>query len=206
MVRGREMKRILVLGMYEDAMYHPLTGVDEYLKRILPEYEFVITDDVWELCNVSTYAGFISYWDDWNNKIPDGAADALFDYVQQGGKVLALHNGISLQLQEKLKVMLGGKFLTHPAQEEITFVLEECELTEGCGDFSLMEEPYQFELVEDDKNIFMTYLYRGEEYPAGWRKNFGAGEVIFLTPGHTAEKFQNPSYTRLIQNCVRYLF
>lgn len=200
------MKRILVLGMYGDAMYHPLTGVDEYLKRILPEYEFVITDDVWELCNVSTYDGFISYWDDWNNKIPDSAADALETYVQQGGKMLALHNGISLQLQEKLKVMMGGKFLTHPAQEEITFVLKECELTEGCGDFTLMEEPYQFALEEDDKNIFMTYLYRGEEYPAGWQKSYGAGEVIFLTPGHTAEKFEDASYIRLIQNCAAHLF
>lgn len=200
------MKRILVLGMYENAMYHPMTGVDEYLKKCLPQLEFVFTDDVWELCNVESYDGFISYWDDWNNRIPDAASEALHDYVQQGGKMLALHNGISLQLQEKLKVMMGGKFLTHPAQEEITFVLKEGELTEGCADFTLMEEPYQFELVEDDKDIFMTYRYRGEIYPAGWQKTFGKGEIIFLTPGHTPEKFADEAYTRLIQNCIRHLF
>ncbi|MBQ8823022.1 MAG: ThuA domain-containing protein [Lachnospiraceae bacterium] len=200
------MKRILVLGMYEDAMYHPMAGVDDFLKKYLPQFEFVFTDDVWELCNVSGYDGFISYWDDWNNKIPDAASEALQDYVLQGGKMLVLHNGISLQLQEKLKVMMGGKFLTHPAQEEIVFKLKPCALTEGCADFTLMEEPYQFALEEDDKNIFMTYSYRGEIYPAGWQKTFGKGEIIFLTPGHTPEKFEDATYTQLIQNCAHYLF
>lgn len=86
------------------------------------------------------------------------------------------------------------------------FQVSEHPLTKGCGDFTLMEEPYQFEMEEDEKEIFLTYLYRGEEYPAGWRKSFGEGEIIYLTPGHTPEKFENEEYTKLIQNCARYLF
>jgi len=200
------MKKILVFGQYEEAMYHPLTGVDVYLERILPDMELTFTNDILKVCDVKQYDGVISYWDDWKNPIPQEVSDALYQYVKEGGPLLVLHNGISIQLQEPLKEMVGGYFLTHPQQEEIKFVLKAHELTNGCQDFSLVEEPYQFELEEDDKELFMTYLYRGKEYPAGWKKTFCKGEVIYLTPGHTPEKFEDKQYTKLIQNCVKYLF
>lgn len=200
------MKKILVFGMYEKAMYHPLTGVDQYLKCIMPNMEFTFTEHIMDLCKIESYDGVISYWDDWNNPIPEEAAKALYQYVERGGSLLVLHNGISVQLQESLKEMVGGCFLTHPEQEEITFVIKDNELTKGCSNFALVEEPYQFELEQDGKDIFLTYVYRGQEYPAGWQKRFGNGEVIFLTPGHTPEKFENQEYTRLIQNCMQYLF
>ncbi len=199
------MKRILVLGMYESAMYHPLKGVDRYLESIMPDVELIFTEHILDLCDVWQYDGVISYWDDWDKPISENASDALYQYVEQGGVLLVLHNGISIQLKEPLKRMVGGCFMTHPQQEEITFVLKENELTKGCKNFSIIEEPYQFVLEEDEKEIFMTYLYRGNEYPAGWKKEFGKGKVIYLTPGHTVEKFQNEAYTKLIQNCMRYL-
>lgn len=200
------MKRILVFGMYESAMYHPLTGVDAYINSIMPDMEFTFTEQILDLCDVDEYDGVISYWDDWEEPIPGQASEALYQYVEQGGSLLLLHNGISIQLQEPLKKMMGGSFITHPQQEEITFVLKENEFTKGCSNFTLVEEPYQFALEEDEKDIFMTYIYRGEEYPGGWKKEFGKGEVIYLTPGHTPEKFENEAYTKLIQNCMRYLF
>lgn len=200
------MKKILVFGQYKDAMYHPLTGVDTYLKRIIPEAELVCTENIMDVCGVSQYDGVISYWDDWKNPVPKEVSEALYQYVEKGGSILILHNGISIQLQEPLKKMAGGCFTTHPKQEEITFVVKNHELTQGCQDFSLVEEPYQFELDDDGKELFMTYMYREKEYPAGWRKTFGKGEVIYLTPGHTPEKFEDKEYTKLIQNCVHYLF
>lgn len=202
----KRMKRILVLGMYESAMYHPLRGVDVYLEGIAPDMELVFTERVLDLCHAEQYDGVISYWDDWKEPIPGKASDALYQYVEQGGALFVLHNGISIQLQEPLKRMIGGYFITHPQQEELTFVLKENEITKGCQDFSLVEEPYRFALEEDEKDIFMTYQYRGEEYPAGWKKGFCKGEVIYLMPGHTPDKFYGAGYTKLIQNCMRYLF
>lgn len=200
------MKKILVFGQYEEAMYHPLTGVDVYLEKILPDMELVFTNDILKVCDVKQYDGVISYWDDWKNPVPQKVSDALYQYVEEGGPLLVLHNGISIQLQEPLKKMVGGFFITHPQQEEIKFVLKEHELTKGCQSFSLVEEPYQFELEDDEKEMLMTYWYRGKEYPAGWKKAFGKGKVIYLTPGHTPEKFEDKEYTKLIQNCVKYLF
>ena len=99
----------------------------------------------------------------------------------------------------------GGRFNTHPQQEVITFLMKEHELTKNCREFELMEEPYQFELEDDRKEVFLMYIYRGKEYPAGWRKTFGEGKVVYLMPGHTADKFTCEEYIRLIRNGMDWL-
>lgn len=199
------MKKILVLGMYEKAMYHPLTGVDQYLESILPDVQFTFTEQITDLCRSEEYDGVISYWDDWKHPIPGEVSLALQQYVKNGGNLLVLHNGISVQLQEPLAKMIGARFLTHPAQEEIAFYLKEHVLTKGCRNFQLVEEPYQFHMENDSKDVFMHYVYQGKEYPAAWQKRYGKGEIIYLMPGHTPEKFQNQEYTKLVRNCINYL-
>lgn len=199
------MKKIFVFGMYEKAMYHPLTGVAQYLESILPDVQFTFTEQIMDLCRLEEYDGVISYWDDWNQPIPEEASLALQQYVKNGGSLLVLHNGISVQLQEPLAKMIGARFLTHPAQEEITFCLKDTVFTKGCSKFQLVEEPYQFDMEDDDKDVFMHYVYHGKAYPAAWHKTYGKGEVIYLMPGHTPEKFRNAEYTKLVQNCILYL-
>lgn len=199
------MKKIFVFGMYEKAMYHPLTGVAQYLESILPDVQFTFTEQIMDLCRLEEYDGVISYWDDWNQPIPEEASLALQQYVKNGGSLLVLHNGISVQLQEPLAKMIGARFLTHPAQEEITFCLKDTVFTKGCSNFQLVEEPYQFDMEDDDRDVFMHYVYHGKAYPAAWHKTYGKGEVIYLMPGHTPEKFRNAEYTKLVQNCILYL-
>ena len=199
------MKKVLVIGMYDNAMYHPLTGVEEALEGMFPELELVITDQITALCDTAQYDAVLSYWDDWEKPIPDREAESLCQYVAGGGSLLVLHNGISLQLQDSLAKLIGGKFLTHPAQEVIPFLPQKHLLTVGCEAFSLMEEPYQFTLEDDQKEIFLTYTYHGEAYPAGWCKSFQAGRVVYLAPGHTTEKVSCKAYVRLIRNCMAWL-
>lgn len=199
------MKKILLFGIYENAMYHPLTGVDKYLENIFKDKTLTVTDDIEKLCEANQYDAIISYWDDWDEPIPENTANALYRYVENGGSLLALHNGISVQLQDCLAKLIGGKFITHPEQEIITFLVKKNEITHGCKDFTIMEEPYQFELEDDGKEIILTYLYHGKEYPAGWRKYFGKGKVVYLAPGHTINAFHNLEYTLLIQNSLEWL-
>lgn len=199
------MKKILVIGMYEKAMYHPLTGVDRYLTSIQPDVQFTFSEQICDLCKAEEYDAVISYWDDWDEPISEDSSLALQQYVKNGGNLLVLHNGISVQLQECLEKMIGARFITHPAQEEITFVIKDREFTKGCKEFVLVEEPYLFDMEDDDKDVFMHYVYREKEYPAAWQKEYGNGKIIYLMPGHTPEKFRNQEYTKLIQNCINYL-
>lgn len=199
-------EKILVIGNYKDAMYHPLGGVDERLKEIFPEKELVCTDDTDYLLDLEKgdYAGVISYLDIWDGALTEEQAHVLRSFVEEGGALLILHNGISLQSREELKVMMGGKFLSHPPMEEITFQTKAHEITIGCADFSMAEEPYQFEMVDDDKEVILVYLYRGEEYVAGWSKQVKNGRLVFLTPGHTPEIFDNAEYRTLIQKSMKW--
>lgn len=199
------MKKILVLGMYENAMYHPMNQIDGYLKELMPQMEVEATDDIQKLTRPEAYEAVVSYWDDWEHPIPADCAEALEQYVKEGGKLLLLHNGISLQLSEQLEQMIGGRFLTHPEQELLTFIPQGGGWTEGCERFELVEEPYRFELRKDNKKIVLSYLHKGEEYPGGWGKAYGRGYLIYLAPGHTPEKFYHPGYTKLLQAAVKEL-
>lgn len=195
---------ILVLGNYKDAMYHPFDGVDERLQNMFPDKKLLCTDDTRQLLTLKeqNIVGVISYLDIWDSALTNEEAAALQCFVEQGGALLLLHNGISIQNQDNLRVMMGAKFLTHPPMEEITFIPKPHAITEGCTVFSLPEEPYQFELVADNKEIFLEYSYRGERYVAGWSRQVGNGRLVFLTPGHTADIFDCPEYIQLIQNSL----
>ena len=198
--------KILVIGNYTDAMYHPFGGVDEHLKGMLEDKELICTDNTEELLKLTggEYKGVISYLDIWDGALTDKESEALHSFVEEGGALLILHNGISIQSQESLRIMMGAKFLTHPPMEEITFVPKSHVITEGCKEFTLPEEPYQFEMVEDDKEVCLSYIYRDKEYVAGWSKYVGEGRLVFLTPGHTAEIFACPEYVTLIQRSMKW--
>lgn len=199
-------KKILAIGNYTDAMYHGFTGVDERLKLILSDYELVCTDDTAMLLslNENNFSGVISYLDIWNSKLSDDESAALEKFVTAGGGALLLHNGISIQSQPALLQLAGGKFLGHPQHEVICFTPKAHTITTGCDRFSLDEEPYQLELVSDDKEIILTYWYKNKEYPAGWCKTAGAGRLVYLCPGHTPEIFDCPQYQKLIRQSMAW--
>lgn len=199
-------RKILVLGNYHDAIYHPFDGVDERLKEILQNQKLVCSDDTYKLLELKEgfYAGVISYLDIWQSTLTDEETAALCHFVEQGGFLLILHNGISIQGKASAMELMGGKFLTHPAMEHIRFDTKPHPITEGCAAFELPEEPYQFEMVQDEKQVFLEYIYHDKKYPAGWSKEVKKGKVVFLMPGHTPEIFDTPEYRSLIQKSVEW--
>lgn len=200
--------QILVLGNYQNtAMYHPLDGVEEQLKEIFDGVaKLICTDDTRKLLTLTAehFDGVISYLDIWDSVLAEEEAQALEAFVKGGGGLLALHNGISIQGRENLKKMVGAKFLTHPAQEKLLFVPtnEKHPVTKGVESFSMMEEPYQFEFADVPYTLLFNYSYHGLNYPAGWCREVNSGRVVFLTPGHTAEKFKDLQYRKLIFNSM----
>ena len=145
-------KKILVIGNYNDAIYHGLTGVDDRLTSILSDYELICTDDTSKLLTLKEdqISGIISYLDIWQSKLRDDEANAFERFVTNGGGALLLHNGISIQSQDRILTLAGAKFLGHPHHEVIRFEPSAHPVIEGCKSFSLDEEPYQFELVPAD--------------------------------------------------------
>lgn len=194
------MKKILVLGQYQKAaMYHPLDKVDNELSRILEGYELKFTDSPQSLLKLDETDIVISYWDDWNKAIDEECVESLVGFVKAGKGLLVIHNGISLALSDKLKEVIGASFITHPQQTEIKFMSKD-----GVS-FSMVEEPYQFDMIDDGKEVFTVYEYKALKYPACFRKYYGKGKVAYLQPGHTFEKFRQPQFEELIKESISWL-
>ncbi len=198
--------KILALGNYgNSAPYHPFDEVQNKLRAIFSDAErFDATDDPQSLLDVSRYDAVLSYLDIWGRVLPENAARSLADYLKNGGALLALHNGISLQGDPELLKLIGGRFVSHPAQEALTFrpAGGVHPITRGIEPFTLVEEPYRFAFTGDEIQVLLTYEYRGESYPAGWCREAGKGRVACLCPGHTPEKFDDHMHQKLIRQAL----
>lgn len=203
--------KILALGSYEDAIYHPFQGIDNELKKIFYEHELVCSGKYNDLETLQDYHLVILYLDIWHSSLPkekaqpltDDQTIGLMDFVTNGGRLLVLHNGISVQSRPELEKLIGARFVTHPPMTTLIYHFQKETFTDGMQTYTLQEEPYQYEMENDGKDIFMTYSYERKEYPAGWRKTIGEGRLVYLAPGHSCCQFKSPSYRNVIYQCAK---
>jgi type 1 glutamine amidotransferase len=199
--------KALALGHYEDAKYHPFQGVDKELELIFKErIDVACTDryDKLETSELAKYRLFISFAEFMEEQpLPATQVAALLSYVANGGGLLAIHNGISLQRNDELACMLGGRFTSHPPLTTlpITPTDNDHPILHGLDSFAIDDEPYRF-----DMNPLMTatvlaeYEHEGRRWPAAWAHSYGLGRVVYLMPGHGLSSFSVEAYRRFILN------
>ncbi|MFI3236671.1 MAG: ThuA domain-containing protein [Lachnospiraceae bacterium] len=203
--------KIIVLGDYERAPYHPLTKVDELLVGMLQdEHEVTYTDDysVLLLPNLSQYDLLIGYMDLFKElTYTDEQGAGLLQYVAGGGKVLYIHSGICMAQKTELAQMIGAKFSTHPKRCDIVYSgSSEHPITKGVASFTLFEEPYMVDFMYGTPcKTFLHFEYQGALYPAGWCTKYGLGHSVYLQPGHEASIFEVLEVQQLIKQAVAYL-
>lgn len=203
--------RILLFGDDLEAKWHPLQPVQEQLAEILSgECRLTATRNYEDLTglNPREYAACISYADLWNRKLSSAQTAGLLKFVAGGGGLLAIHNGISLANRYELLQVIGAKFVAHPPIHSLRFyrAAEEHPILHGVDDFTLDEEPYQFEFdPHTPRNVLLEYEYDGKRWPSAWEHAYGLGKVVYLHPGHTAESLKPEPIRRFIANSVRWL-
>ncbi|WP_164545721.1 ThuA domain-containing protein [Paenibacillus albus] len=205
-------KNILVLGdNNERAPYHPLKNIQDELAAILGDlYTIHFTDNYSSLDpeNLHSYDLMIAYTDCWNAPITEQHAASITQFVQRGGSLLVIHNGISLQSREECSKLIGGKFTGHPDYQLLDFrkTAVQHPVTIGIEPFSLEEEPYQFEFYSDASiEVLLEYTLDDRRIPAAWTIARGEGRIVYLMPGHHKPSFLHPSSRRLIQNSAQWL-
>ncbi|MFB9275640.1 ThuA domain-containing protein [Cohnella cellulosilytica] len=202
---GNEIQA-LALGNYSDAIYHPFAGVDEELRQIFRErIDVRCTGDYGMLKEeyLAPYRLFISYTEFLEEKLSAGRTGALLSFVAKGGGLLAIHNGISLQRNQELAALLGGKFMSHPEYTALPIRIREPNhrITDRVKPFTVEDEPYRFEFNPHIRTtIFAEYEHDGAYWPAAWTHDFGLGRVVYLMPGHRRSAFESEDYRRLILN------
>ncbi|WP_258171346.1 ThuA domain-containing protein [Paenibacillus sp. R14(2021)] len=203
--------RLLLLGDNARALWHPLAPVKEQLDAMLGSaFDIFVSEDYDALASLHErdYDALLSYADCWESKLTPEQTAGLLRFVSQGGGLLVIHNGISLQVSYELAQVIGAKFIGHPPYQPLTYVRAAFDhpLLEGVSDFTVEEEPYRFELdTFTPRRILLEFDYEGARYPAAWEHPYGLGRVVYLQPGHCAASFQPASYRRLIVNSLRWV-
>jgi len=205
-------KKAILLGDYTNPPYHPLDKIEHILVEILKDQISVVGTEDYDIMhadNLQNLDLFISYTDCWNKQVTSAQAGGLLSYVSNGGALLVLHTGISLQNKYELSQMIGAKFTGHPPFQQLHFEIAaaaEHEILDGFEPFTVNDEPYQYDFDPfTEKMVLFEYTFENERWPAAWVHEYGLGKIVYLMPGHTAEAFQNPTYQRIIANSVKWL-
>lgn len=197
--------KALAVGSYSEVKYHPFAGVDVELGNILEgTVEVTCTEDLsmFNEESLSSYQLVISYNEFSDHPLPQEQVAALLSYVAGGGGLLVIHNGISLQRNQELGLLLGAQFTHHPEYAALSVTITEPEhpIMLGIEDFVMDEEPYYFEQPRYfNSTVLAEYPHDGEMRRAAWCHEFGMGRVVYLMPGHHLPSFSVEPFRQMIR-------
>jgi hypothetical protein len=154
------------------------------------------------------------YWPEGYGKpqsawMTDEQQKAIWDFVENGGGFLALHNAQTMFPPKGLYYQLfGGDFGGHPKPYTFTIRVENKShpITAGVEDFDIFDEQHMSKYYLDQEHLLLRSLSRdNQQAAAGWWREMGKGRFCYLSPGHTPEALNHPMMQRLIRNSVRWL-
>lgn len=151
-----------------------------------------------------------------------GLESNLIGFVKHGGGLMVIHGGIVMQNNSmEFSRMVGGSFDYHPVQQEIQVdVVEPGHPLVACFNgksFMHVDEPYIF------KNAYFEYdfrpllsmdvsklhsLQKEIDNPIvyiSWIKRFGKGRVLYVSPSHNAQSFEDPRMLKFLLNGLQYV-
>lgn len=173
------------------------------------------------------------FWDKLKESGADSAAvmqkaqeleSNLRKFVESGGGLFVLHGGnTTLNNSMDFSRLLGGSFDYHPPQQAFQVRLEDPNHPlvqafpkEG---FNHVDEPYFYKNAYEEMN-FKPLLYfnnaeiknqkKGQELTEGktyvaWIRNEGKGKVMYASPSHNAQSFENPQLLQFFLDGLQYV-
>lgn len=133
---------------------------------------------------------------------------AIWDFVNNGGGFLALHNAQGIYPPGGLYYKLfGGDYGGHPEPYTFTVRVENKDhpITAGVEDFDIFDEQHTVKYYLDREHLLLRSFSRsGLDAPAGWWREVGKGRFCYLAPGHTPEALNHPMMQRLVRNAARW--
>lgn len=206
-------KNALLLGDNLKADYHPLSKVEKLMTCLWEDMLTIhSTEDYEELLELQNYDVCILYGDRFKNPVLEEYAIAIEEFVQRGGKLLIIHNGISMQSSDRFARMVGARFINHPDYTDLVYygMQEGLEQFGFEKEFEIQEEPYRFEFVDGEEvTLLFEYEHKTEgggiRYPGGWTREYGSGRMVYLAPGHDSRSFENKGYQSVLYKAMEKL-
>lgn len=147
----------------------------------------------------------------------------LIAYVESGKGIMAVHGGIVfLNNSMDFSHMIGGSFISHPVQQEITLKPVEPghPLLKAFGGkpFTHFDEPYLFGKAYAEKD-FRPLLemevaklqakaregMQGDRRFVSWIRRQGKGRVFYVSPSHRPESYQRAELLQFYLDGLQYV-
>lgn len=148
----------------------------------------------------------------------------LLAYVENGGGLFVFHGGVTTQNNSwEFSRMVGASFDYHPPQQPITVRVEDPKhplvAAFSSGQFVHVDEPYFYKNAYAESN-FRPLLYfqnaeiqkqrQGKERTEGrtyvaWIRRHGKGRVMYASPSHNAQSFENPQLLQFFLDGMQYV-
>lgn len=148
----------------------------------------------------------------------------LLSYVEKGGGLMVVHGGVTtLNNSMAFSELLGASFDYHPVQQAIQVRLEDPKhpLVQAfpAGGFNHIDEPYFYKNAYAELD-FKPLLYfnnseiqkqrKGQELTEGktyvaWIRAEGKGKVMYISPSHNAQSFENPDLLQFYLDGMQYV-
>lgn len=148
----------------------------------------------------------------------------LIEFVNEGGGLLLLHGGITtFNNSAKFSALVGASFDYHPPQQQVQVKLENPNhplvASFPKDGFMHVDEPYFYKNAYENLN-FTPLLYfdnaqirrqranqelkSGKTYLA-WIRPEGKGKVMYISPSHNAQSFENPALLQFFLDGLQYV-
>jgi cytochrome c len=140
---------------------------------------------------------------------------ALERYMQAGGGFVGIHAAADAEYDWSWYTqMVGASFLSHPAQQEATLVIND--KTHPSTDslpatWSRKDEWYNFRNINKDIKVLISIDEKsyeggknGDNHPMAWYHSFDGGRVFYTELGHTDESYADPLYLKHILGGIKY--
>ena len=185
------------------------SAVDEAVEALAGADLFTHYALRWRMLNHEKYVPFRAKW---AYELPEAHADAITEFVEQGGALLGLHTAsICFDTWDEFPALLGGCWrweqTFHPDIGSVEVQpVDGHEITEPLSGFSIHDEIYHKLHIAQDSQV----LLRGRVPDGGWEsiawcREAGHGRVLYSALGHDAHSLQTPAHAQFLEQGTRWL-
>ncbi|MEE2709843.1 MAG: ThuA domain-containing protein [Gemmatimonadota bacterium] len=202
------MKNVLLLVNHSAPPYGDFAGMFQAITKTSGQFTVEITSDRNSLCNLDAYDAVALYI--FGGEMTPEQEHGITSFAGNGGGVLGVHGANAFLTQYKVYTeMIGSEFLGHDplgafdvhSADDVDDILPRLE-----RQFRVTDECYNMKIQTDAPlRWFQKGLWRFEEKPLGYVRDYGEGKVFYTALGHDHRTFQNPAFQDLLIKGLRYV-
>ena len=195
------------------AMFDAMTGI-HYTKAELPKEAGLLKPGL-----EKQYDVLVRY--DMVGAFKPEQQQAFVALLNQGIGLVSLHHNMGAHANwDEYRKIIGGKFALrdceidgtkfkksgwdHDQELKVTVADKTHTITKGVGDFQIHDETYSGYYVAPGVKVLLTTDHPKNNPQLAWTTSYGKSRVCYLMLGHDGKAYQNPNYSRLVCQAIRW--